>query len=592
MRSVKGASHVAADAPNQDAGKVAAIERGVVLAAADGHGNPLHSRSEKGSALAVEAATEILAGWIAASDRKSNEEIRRLAAQLPAKLVASWRAKVSADLRANPFVTDRLESRAAADQIAGDPSLLYGSTLLAAAVTGRLALYLQIGDGDIVAVDGSGAPRRALQGRTDLPLNRTESLCNADAAQRFQCHVDFFDRRPPDLILLSTDGYANSFADDGSFLMVGRQLKDFLEKRGPDWVVANLPAWLDETSKKGSGDDITVAAAWHGPSPIVFGWQRPAMLAAGLVMVLGIGLYLWARPPERAATSAEQSTATWNVPAVVNAVALVPDGSAVALASDQGVGLWDVAARKLRYDFQGGGRPSAVVISANGQRLAAAFDGLLQVWDLSTGKSDAMLMLEGGGIRALSIAPDGRSIAFGSTDGLALWNLKDAPRPIEGSSGPTNALAFAPTGNHFASGHPDGMVKLWNSESLRALAMTPAGSSGVRSLAYAPNGNIVGSGDQDGTIKLWQADDGKLVRSLEPLGSPVLSLAFSHSGEFVAAAAGTQVVVFEANTGRRAASYAGATRVELISVAPDGKLLAAGAQNKSVYIWERAAFAK
>ena len=58
--SVRGHSHLQTHAPNQDAGKTAALKNGgVVLAAADGHGDPLHARSQRGSSFAVEAVSEI-----------------------------------------------------------------------------------------------------------------------------------------------------------------------------------------------------------------------------------------------------------------------------------------------------------------------------------------------------------------------------------------------------------------------------------------------------------------------------------------------------------------------------------------------------
>ncbi len=58
----------------------------------------------------------------------------------------------------------------------------------------------------------------------------------------------------PALILVSTDGYANSFADAAGFLQVGSDLLNILRAQGLDEVTANLDGWLTEASEQGSGD--------------------------------------------------------------------------------------------------------------------------------------------------------------------------------------------------------------------------------------------------------------------------------------------------------------------------------------------------
>ena len=62
----------------------------------------------------------------------------------------------------------------------------------------------------------------------------------------------------PELILLATDGYANSFREDAGFLKVGSDLLGIIRTDGLDKVNENLETWLTETSKAGSGDDITL----------------------------------------------------------------------------------------------------------------------------------------------------------------------------------------------------------------------------------------------------------------------------------------------------------------------------------------------
>ena len=62
----------------------------------------------------------------------------------------------------------------------------------------------------------------------------------------------------PSLILLSTDGYANSFRSEDDFLKAGADFFELIRDEGKDYVQANLKGWLEETSVLGSGDDTTV----------------------------------------------------------------------------------------------------------------------------------------------------------------------------------------------------------------------------------------------------------------------------------------------------------------------------------------------
>ena len=67
----------------------------------------------------------------------------------------------------------------------------------------------------------------------------------------------------PALLLAATDGYANSFQDDGGFLKVGADLLDILNAAGATYLHTHLADWLTEASQAGSGDDITVGVLYH-----------------------------------------------------------------------------------------------------------------------------------------------------------------------------------------------------------------------------------------------------------------------------------------------------------------------------------------
>lgn len=296
-QSVRGVSHEQTGAPNQDA--VGALllqgQRGVVLAVADGHGDDKHARSDRGSRLAVQAGLKTLAAWIESDGMLAEDKLRRSALSLPASIVQAWRAKVADDIKADPLGdTDDLEGEG--------PEILYGSTLIIAGIGERFDIFLQIGDGDILAVATNGGVKRRARGRMDLPSHLTESMCQTDAVDRFRIELVFHGREPARaLVMLSSDGYANSFVDETSFLKVGSDLKGILERHGIDHVTGKLAQWLTETSQEGSGDDISLALAWDRAAvPHNVRRKRPQLARAAVPIVLLavlIPLVMWAYFP-------------------------------------------------------------------------------------------------------------------------------------------------------------------------------------------------------------------------------------------------------------------------------------------------------
>ena len=62
----------------------------------------------------------------------------------------------------------------------------------------------------------------------------------------------------PEMLLLSTDGYSNSFREDAGFLNVGRDILEAIRAEGIERVSEQLEGWLTEATDCGSGDDISV----------------------------------------------------------------------------------------------------------------------------------------------------------------------------------------------------------------------------------------------------------------------------------------------------------------------------------------------
>ena len=265
--TVRGATHGRTGLPNQDAFRLMP-QRGsaasAIVAVSDGHGSVECFRSDVGARLAVDVAVEALSPLLEPSDTVSHSTLKYLVEQqLPRDMVRRWRTEVDRHLRENPVpqATGDVET-AVSDSTVANPYLPYGATLLAVLVTGLYLVYIQLGDGDIVAVSEDGEALRPLAKDERLMGNQTTSLCMPDAWREMRVKFQPAEGLPA-LILVSTDGYSNSFLDEESFLKVGPDIFRAILDNGLDSVGKMLSTWLAEASLLGSGDDTTAAVLFR-----------------------------------------------------------------------------------------------------------------------------------------------------------------------------------------------------------------------------------------------------------------------------------------------------------------------------------------
>jgi serine/threonine protein phosphatase PrpC len=283
--SVKGASHVRSGLPNQDAIRwfpESGIGLPLILAVSDGHGSAKSFRSDRGSCFAVETAIKVIQEFFLSSQSSDiNFSALKDAAErlLPPRLVNEWRKAVNKDLGLSendeekltnkPNFTDEekqilvdKDGEAAWQAVENNYFLAYGATVLAVLVTEFFIVYIQLGDGDILEVDSKGNTTRPLERDPNLIANETTSLCMNKAWNEFQVHIKPYPQGTPKeipaLILVSTDGYSNSFSTDEGFFKIGQDYRQMFKSNLTEEVRQKLEGFLQETSEKGSGDDITL----------------------------------------------------------------------------------------------------------------------------------------------------------------------------------------------------------------------------------------------------------------------------------------------------------------------------------------------
>jgi hypothetical protein len=280
--SVLGSVHERRNLPNQDAiqiyiHQVPGEGNFAILAVADGHGSAKCFRSNIGSRLAVEIAVEQLKTFLRnAPETLELSEIKRaLLEQLPREIVFEWKQAVGDHLDGNPLLV-RETAQVAAEQGMGsresvekNPLIAYGTTLLIAMTHPRFIAGLQLGDGDMLRVHADGSIEPMMEEDDRLLANETTSLCGDHAWRDFRFSFSPILDRPPALLLISTDGYSNSFSSEADFHKVGSDLLNLLRTEGVEYVRSNLENWLSASTRKGSGDDVT-AGLFYCPAAKVF----------------------------------------------------------------------------------------------------------------------------------------------------------------------------------------------------------------------------------------------------------------------------------------------------------------------------------
>jgi hypothetical protein len=279
--STRGAAHRRRDLPNQDAfaawGDPAT--GAVVAVVSDGHGGALHPRSAIGAQLAASLAIDTLREVV--TRREAPDAPERIAALR--QLTRRWQDATREHAKAHPLERSEIEplSDDQRHDLATDGAIAYGATIVAAAATPTWLALLQIGDGDAIAVDAAHHATRPLPDDPRQAHGQTLSLCHAEVWLEGRTTA-IGGANLPALVLLSTDGYANSFASDADFLGIGRDYATLLADY-PEQLRARLPSILDETSAEGSGDDITLAvvhraSAASPPGPPASASRLPARI--------------------------------------------------------------------------------------------------------------------------------------------------------------------------------------------------------------------------------------------------------------------------------------------------------------------------
>jgi WD40 repeat protein/tRNA A-37 threonylcarbamoyl transferase component Bud32 len=267
-------------------------------------------------------------------------------------------------------------------------------------------------------------------------------------------------------------------------------------------------------------------------------------------------------------------------------------------ARDGTVRTWD-AGSGLQRPFLGKhkGNVLALALSGNGRLLAttsgnALFDPMkfteLKVWDVLANRELASLDVPPAPIFAVAFSRDARLLAAGIDNDIHLWEVSALAPPkrlrvLHGHTGDIRALSFAPDGRTLASGALDRTARLWDVPDGRLLTSLRDRLGSVLAVAFSPDGRTVAVGGDPirdlPPVVLWEVVRSQTRLTLgHPAGETFRHLAVGAGGCTLVGSVsdGSQVVLWEARTGKQLTILPSTTTVFCLALSPEGKTLAVG----------------
>src|SRR5262249_15501747 len=166
-------------------------------------------------------------------------------------------------------------------------------------------------------------------------------------------------------------------------------------------------------------------------------------------------------------------------------------------------------------------------------------------------------------------------------------------RPVEFLALPPDAALLA-TGNNF-----EAVLQVWQTATGKRVLLRPVPEGfNMLVMAFTPDGKTLATSDEDGSLCLWDPHTGKRLTAIK--GDPAYTLAFGPDGKVLAATGhGAPVRLWEVTRGPGAGGAVGlrphnlpegpAQGARVLAFSKDGKLLAAGASDGGLCLWDMAA---
>lgn len=219
----------------------------------------------------------------------------------------------------------------------------------------------------------------------------------------------------------------------------------------------------------------------------------------------------------------------------------------------------------------------------DGQRIEGEFvETWLINWLQCRVGPDCMAMAEyTEDVTSMAYSPDGQILAMAASDSesdeMAVYSVKVADwsliQKFSTNAGSLMSVAYSPEGAYVAaSTGPERTVLLWDAVEGTILKTINTNAKYAGNISFSPDGKILAT-TADKTIKIWGIPDGSIIRTLERSGGTAVGMAFSQDGNRVVTFGYSDVLLWD-KYGRNFLYAVEGVGPSGAAFSPDGKELA------------------
>lgn len=275
----------------------------------------------------------------------------------------------------------------------------------------------------------------------------------------------------------------------------------------------------------------------------------------------------------------------------ISALAFHSNGKFLAAASeDRTISLYDVSTGAHLGTLKGHTDriPALAWHPTEAILVSAGWDRTARVWDALTGTPLILLNAHATQVTSLAFSLDGKWLASAdSGHKVHVWDFasKKVSRVLEGPSTEVRSLAFAPDHATLAA-TGDRVIHLWNVVTGQSIGGADHRSKVRSTASLSADGQWLASNGDGNACKIWNVATRELKQTLTDT-TQIHQVAFSPTSSLVAAACGTHVRIWDANTGKVHLDLDGPEEpLAIVAFSPDGTTLAAGGYTSAaVWFW-------